>query len=503
VETHLSEVTTTAALAEKKKLRKGLRRFDMICYTVVAVIGLNALGAFASNGAQAFTWLLLSAVTFFLPYGLLVAELGSTFPGEGGIYVWCKLAGGRLYAAFAATLYWITVPLLIGGSTAVIMIVALKIFWFGDANFLFGSDVVTDVLVELAFALLFIWGITFGAIISLRHGKWISTVGFFVKLALLSFFLVLAGIFAVSGSANGAHVAVADLVPANWGLIASSILPVLVFLWLGAEAQSSAAEEMDHAQRDVPLAILRAGIIVVIALPTNQLSAVGSFLTAFQTVNRVLPAPLSTGLGWLVALGFAASLFASGATLLIAVSRTYAIAALDRAAPLRLGRFSLTFGTPIAATLLSGTVASVMVVASILLAAFGSESIGALFVQVLGVAILTALLAYLLMFPTFLILRYRFPAVPRRYRVPGGLVGAWIVTLLPMAYVGIACYFLLIPSDVYLQNNHLDRLKFGLTHFVPLACIIVLTLVLYIWGQRGRQNRDVLVDLGGSPGTES
>ena len=208
----------------------------------------------------------------------------------------------------------------------------------------------TDVLVELALAFVFIWGITVGAIISLRHGKWISTVGFFVKLALLSIFLVLAGIYVVSGSSKGAHVAVADLVPTNWGLIVSSILPVLVFLWLGAEMQNSAAEEMDNAQRDVPRAILRAGIIVVIlyslfllailiALPANQLSAVGSFLTAFQTVNGVLPAHLATGLGWLVALGFATSLFASGATLLIAVSRTYAIAALDRAAPLRLGRY--------------------------------------------------------------------------------------------------------------------------------------------------------------------
>ncbi len=278
--------------------------------------------------------------------------------------------------------------------------------------------------------------------------------------------------------------------------------------------QNSAAEEMDNAQRDVPLTILRAGIIVVIlyslfllailiALPTNQLSAVGGFLNAFQTVNGVLPAPLATGLGWLVALGFATSLFASGATLLIAVSRTYAIAALDRAAPLRLGHFSRTFGTPIAATILSGMVATVTVVASIGLSAFGSESIGALFVQVLGVAISTALLAYLLMFPTFLILRYRYPAVPRRYRVPGGLVGAWIVTLLPMLYMGIACYFLLIPSEVYLQNNHLDRLTFELTHFVPLACIIALTIVLYIWGHRERQNRDVLVDLVGSRGTES
>ena len=506
METHLSEITTTAALAEKKKLRKGFRRFDMICYTVVAVIGLNALGAFAANGAQAFTWLMLSAVTFFLPYGLLVAELGSTFPQEGGIYAWCKLAGGRLYAAFAATLYWITVPLLIGGSTAVIMIAALKIFWFGSTAYLFGGHLVTDVLVELALAILFIWGITFGAIISLRHGKWISTVGFFVKLALLGIFLVLVGIFVVSGSGKGTHLAAADLVPANWELIASSILPIVVVLWLGAEMQNSAAEEMANAQRDVPRAILRAGIIVVvlyslfllailIALPSDQLSAVGSFLDAFQTVNRVLPAPLATGLGWLVALGFAASLFASGATLLIAVSRTYAIAALDRAAPLRLGHISRAHGTPTAAAILSGMVATATVVTSILLAAFGSESTEALFVQVLSVAISTALLAYLLMFPTFLILRYTHPAVPRGYRVPGGLVGAWIVTLLPVLFVGIACYFLLIPSDVYLQNNHLDRLTFELAHFVPLAGIALLTIVLYIWGQREKQNQDVLVDL--------
>jgi amino acid transporter len=267
---------------------------------------------------------------------------------------------------------------------------------------------------------------------------------------------------------------------------------------------------MDNAQRDVPRAILRADIIVVllyslfvltilIALPSNQLSAVGSFLTAFQTVNGVLPAPLATGMGWLVALGFAMSLFATGVTLLIAVSRTYAMAALDRAAPLRLGRFSRTFGTPVTATIVSGLVATVTAAASILLAAYGSESIGTLFVQVLGVAISTELLAYLLLFPTFLILRYKFPAVPRKYRVPGGPVGAWVVTLLPLLYVGIACYFLLIPSDVYLQNNHLDRLTFELAHGVPLACIVLLTLVLYAWGQRERQNRDVLVDLGERP----
>jgi amino acid transporter len=237
-------------------------------------------------------------------------------------------------------------------------------------------------------------------------------------------------------------------------------------------------------------------LAILIALPPKQLSAVGSFLDAFNTVNHILPDPMATVLGWLIALCFTTSLFATGVTLLIAVSRSYAIAALDRAAPSRIGRFSRTFGTPVTATIISGLVATITVIVSILLAVYGSESIETLFIHVLSVAISTELLAYLLMFPAFLILRYKFPSLPRKYRVPGGLVGAWVVTVLPMLYVGIACYFLLIPSDEYLQNNHLDRLTFELTHFVPLACIVLLTIVLYIWGQRERQNQDIVVRLG-------
>jgi hypothetical protein len=83
------------------------------------------------------------------------------------------------------------------------------------------------------------------------------------------------------------------------------------------------------------------------------------------------------------------------------------------------------------------------------------------------------------------------------------MIGAWIVTLLPMAYFGLACFFLLFPSGAYLQNNHLNRVTFELTQWVPLACIVLLTIVLYALGQRQRRNRDVLVELGGSRGTES
>src|ERR1700726_3048974 len=100
----IREVTTEAMLEEKKKLRKEFNYFDMIFYTVAAIIGLDTIGAFAANGSQALTWIVISAVTFLIPYGLLTAELGSTFTQEGGVYEWCKLAFGRIPASLAAML---------------------------------------------------------------------------------------------------------------------------------------------------------------------------------------------------------------------------------------------------------------------------------------------------------------------------------------------------------------------------------------------------------------
>jgi len=43
---------------------------------------------------------------------------------------------------------------------------------------------------------------------------------------------------------------------------------------------------------------------------------------------------------------------------------------------------------------------------------------------------------------------------------------------------------LLFLSEVYLEINHLDRLTFELTQFVPLACTALYTIVIFVWGQR-------------------
>ncbi len=514
MDTSIREVTTEATLQEKKKLRKEFRIFDMIFITIAAIIGIDTLGAVTSSGGQALFWLLISAITFLIPYGLLTAELGSTFTQEGGVYEWCKMAGGRFFAALAAMLYWISNPLWVGGTLAVTAIAAIATFFAGSPDAQIGGSVVTNTIFRIVVALIFIWGVTWSAILSLRVGKWLSVFGSYAKFALIAVFVVLSLVYVFGGHSTGQHLTFTDLIPtANWLPILGAVLPVLIFNWVGFELQNGAGEEMVNPQRDVPRSLIRAGIIVVIAygilisfilftLPKSQLTNVGSFLTAYKSVGTVLPSAIAIGLGWLVALAYVLGLASSGGTWIIGADRTYAIASLDRTAPSFLGRFSGKYGTPIVVNTMSGITASIAMVAAILITAFGNGSIVLLFGLVLGFVISTTTLSYLFIFPSFLILRYKYPNVHRPYKVPGGIVGAWIATILPLAYAAVASFFILWPSDATVANNGIARVTYELTQFLPLAFIVLLTTVFYVWGHVQKRNRDVVVEFNPESASE-
>ena len=506
MDTSIREVTSQAALEEKKKLRKEFNYFDMIFYTIAALIGLDTLGAFSANGEQALTWVVIASITFLLPYGLLTAEIGSTFTQEGGMYEWCKLAGGRVFAALGAMLYWISNPLWVGGSLAVGAIAAIKLFWFGSLSYTFGGTTTVDAIVEILIALVFIWGVTWSAILSLKFGKWLSVFGSYVKLALLAVFIVLALAFIISGHSHGANLSTSNLFTFNWSLIVTAILPIIIFQYVGFELQNGAGEEMHNPQRDVPRSIIRAGITAVIAyslflifillaLPKSQLSNVGSFLSAFLSVSGVLPAGVAKALGWLIAVGYVLALASSGGTWVIGADRTYAMSALDRTAPRLLGRFSGKYGTPIAVNTMTGITASVTALVAILISEFATSGGGlaALFAVVIGFTISTTTLSYLFIFPSYLILRYKYPNVRRPYRVPGGMVGAWIVTLLPLAYAAIGTYFILIPATISIPG--IDKTTYIVTQLVALGVIFLLAIVFYIWGHAEKENQDVVVEL--------
>ena len=89
------EVKTAAAEEETSKLQKHFGRADIFFFLVCTLVGIDGLGSLATSGGEGFTWLLICVLLFAVPSALLLAELGAAYTGEGGPYVWVRMAFGH------------------------------------------------------------------------------------------------------------------------------------------------------------------------------------------------------------------------------------------------------------------------------------------------------------------------------------------------------------------------------------------------------------------------
>jgi amino acid transporter len=232
--------------AERSKLRRELGRLDAFCLLVAAIVVLDTLGAVARGGAQTLTWLAVVAALFFVPAGLVIAELGAAFPNQGGPYVWARLAFGRYAGSLVALAYFLETPVWVGGSLAITCVA------------------VVDRLVlpleggwRVPVALAFVWATVALGAAPLRAGKRVPLAGAATQVALLAFFTATVVAYAAD---HGVHPpAVGHLAP-DWAVFAL-VAPVLVYNFLGFELASAAGEELRDPARDVPASIVRAGAL--------------------------------------------------------------------------------------------------------------------------------------------------------------------------------------------------------------------------------------------------
>ena len=80
-----------------------------VLFTVCSILVLDSFVAPAIIGVSSITVWIITAIVFFLPYGLLSAELGSTYPDDGGIVSWVTRAFGEKHGVVVGWMYWINV----------------------------------------------------------------------------------------------------------------------------------------------------------------------------------------------------------------------------------------------------------------------------------------------------------------------------------------------------------------------------------------------------------
>ncbi|OZB82391.1 APC family permease [Microbacterium sp. 13-71-7] len=423
--------------------RKTLGRLDIIFLSIAAIISIDTVAQIAAGGgAESFTWTLVIGITFLLPYAFVVSELGSAFHEEGGPFVWVRLAFGKLAASISTMFYWITNPLWMGGSLVFISAATWNAYI---------SPLPDGSPIDLLFKIAFIWIAIATAIVGLQYGKHIVAVGGIVKVALLVIFVVTVVIYAMQ---NGVHgYAAGDFSPTLGGFLA--VTPVILFAVVGFEAPNGAAEEMRDPQKDVPRAVASSGLISILCylvpifailavLPSDKVQGATGLLDAFKEVFAVY-GPAAEPLMLVAAVLFVFVVLTQASAWMIASDRVQAAAGADGAFFRYFGKFSPRFGTPLRMNLLSGIIATVFCVAATLLLKGGTAAV---FTVVLTVAISTLLLSYLVIFPTIIVLRKKYPDVPRPFRVPGGRAGLWICTVVIYAWVLLGAWVAVFPGTL-------------------------------------------------------
>ena len=498
----ITETRTAAAAAESAKLQRHFGRFDILFFLICTIVGVDTIASVASSGGEAFTWMIILAVVFFVPQALLFAELGSAFPQEGGPYYWTRLAFGRLVGAVNNFLYWITNPVWIGGTLAGAAVGAVEVF-FNNGNAL-------STLWFYVVALVFVWVSVLAAIISFSKAKWLPTAGAFARFGLLGLFTISCIVYAAKHGVHG--LGAGAYKPSYAGFVA--LVGVLLFNYVGFELPSSAGEEMTNPKRDVPFGIARSAVAsvllyavpvlgILIVLPATAVTNFGGFVDAMKDVFTIYGGSIAkdgtptlsgagTALGDLCAILFILCLLTSGVTWIMGSDRALAVSCYDGAGPRFLGVINAKYGTPVRVNVFSGIVATLIV---ILAETITSGNAAKYFGAVLGVTISTTLISYLGIYPAVWKLRRSHPNVERPFRMP------WMKPLTAILFVLIvvATIQLIAPGlgDSWFGADYApdgwepsQKWVYLLTELVPVLAFIAVG-ALFWWLGRGTREEVV------------
>src|ERR1700694_3957038 len=361
-----------------QELKRVLNLFEnfavAFCYIspVVGIYSLFTLGL--GTAGPRYLWLMPIVVVGQLFVALVFAELGSHYPIAGALFQWGKNLIGPAYGWWVGWIYgWALIITVASVDTGLVLYAGPLL------NNLFHTNInptdpnqiliftIVLILIQLAFN---IGGVNFLGRIS-QIGVYFEVIGTFgiaILLAVAGFHHGLDYLFSTQGAETAATNPLGVDFGGNW-LLGAALVAILahVYIFYGFESAGDVAEEVVHASRRVPRAIisslLTAGVtsfILVGALILAIPSGPNGLTQAVQGgVPGIIAGNVSNQIIQDVALALVAfAFFSCGLSIQAAAARLIFSYSRDRALPASgvLSRVSPRFRTPVNAILVAAVI---------------------------------------------------------------------------------------------------------------------------------------------------
>jgi amino acid transporter len=435
------EISYSVPTVASPRLRKAMGLTDLVMFYLVTALSLRWIATAAAAGPSSIIIWIAGCLAYFVPLTLCVLELSSRYPEEGGMYLWSKKAFGEFAGFMTGWMYWTAnLPYFPG------------VLYFAAGNALFiGGDRWQNLSTNRPyFILAALAGLALGFtlnLIGLNIGKWLHNLGA-IGTWLPAMLLIVMGSVAWIRFGSATSFGGGAIFPALdfknvffWSTVA--------FAFGGMEGASTMGDEIQNARRNIPRALLTAGIIITVvyviatfsvltALPASDVSGLQGFMQAISKVaNRIGADPIAPFVALLVTLSSIGGVSAWFA----AASRLPFVAGVDHFLPSAFGKIHPKWRTPYIAMGVQAVLAGIF----IFLGQAGTTVRGA-YDFLVGMGVVSYFLPFLYMFSAVIRLQ-REPTGPEVMRIPGGKRVAIFMALLGLITTIISSVLACIPPE--------------------------------------------------------
>jgi glutamate:GABA antiporter len=463
----------------KSQLRKTMGFWDVLLFNIATVLGPRWIAAAGHNGTSSISLWVLAAVFFFLPGALVINELSSRFPEEGGLYVWSREAFGDFHGFIAGWTYWIYTVFYFPGLLLASASMSAYIVGARGAELAQNRTFLLTVSVAMLLVAVLL------NIIGLNIGKWLQNaggLGTYVPLLMLG--AVAALVVLRHGSAT--HFTLANMRPAwNWDTV--NFWSQIAFAFTGLELVSAMSEEIRDPRRTLPRAAFGAsalialmyiaGTFAILALvPAADLDPQSGVFHAITLGSIVLKIGL---LGVLAAILVTVGNAGGVGSTVAGIARVPFVVGIDRYLPAAFGKIHPRWKTPYISILVQAIVSG-----AILLVSQINDSTRGAYQFLIDAAIILYFIPFLYMFAAVIKLAglKDRKSNPHAVLVPGGIPGVWICGGLGFVVVLIGIFVSLVPP-----GDSTNKLGFELKLVGGTVASILLGLILYWRGARAKQ----------------
>lgn len=442
-------------------MKKALGVTDIVWINIVVIIGLRWMPVAASYGAASIVLWCLAAMLFFLPLSFVSAELATTWPEQGGLYVWVKKALGERYGFLTSWFYWVYS---FAYMPSLLTFVAICFAYVIDPELAKSKYFVASVILGC------FWGITLLNTRGLRNIKFLPDISGSVGTLLPGLVVIALGFASVFiwkhpiATSYAAH----NWVPHLGSQSNIAFLLMLMFSMTGIELSPTLAGETRDPAKTFSRAIIITVIVVVsiyiigtlainFILPPEQVTISTGILDAISLIGKQLNLPYLVAL-FAIAINIgnlgAISMWVLGPITMLFESTKGGIL------PPFLTKLNKN-NMPTNIMFLQATAISFVTISGL----FFFPTVNAFYETLALLATIIYFIPYIFMFLAFLSLRKTHPHVIRPYRVPGGMFVARLISIIGIVSVSLAIIFsfLIPPGDIHTTKEILFyRLEIGL-----------------------------------------